>query len=98
MVPPRAIRLLMPRIGLPSDKRAGPEDRNGGLQSRATARSRRYDPVARDPRVIPRLAVVVLSALGWLTWPFLDADRRTAVHRFLNRLVEWARVVTGTPH
>lgn len=46
--------------------------------------------------VVPLLVVVVLSAPAWLAWPFLDADRRTAVLDFLNRLVEWVRVVSGT--
>jgi hypothetical protein len=45
--------------------------------------------------VIPLLVVVVISAPVWLLWPFLDADRRTAVLQFLDRLVVWAKAVAA---
>jgi hypothetical protein len=35
--------------------------------------------------------VVLLFTPAWLAWPFLPAERRTAVLDFLNRLVEWVR-------
>jgi len=44
---------------------------------------------------VPLLVVVVLSAPAWLLWPFLATDRRTAVLQFVDRLVEWARVLAG---
>jgi hypothetical protein len=49
---------------------------------------------------IPLLAVVLLSAPAWLMWPFLPAERRTTVLEFLDRLIEWVKVlggITGAP-
>lgn len=43
------------------------------------------------PLVLPLLAVVVLSAPAWLTWPFLPAERQRTVLRVLDRLVHWTR-------
>jgi len=45
--------------------------------------------------VVPLLVLVLLSTPAWLTWPFLNADRRNAVLDFLNRLVEWVRILAG---
>ena len=44
--------------------------------------------------VIPLILVVLLSAPTWLLWPFLNNDRRTAVLRFLEHLVQWTKVVS----
>jgi hypothetical protein len=46
--------------------------------------------------VIPLLAVVLLSAPAWIAWPFLATDRRTAVLDFLDRLIEWIKILAGT--
>lgn len=45
--------------------------------------------------VVPLVAVVLLSAPAWLTWPFLPAERRTTVLEFLDRLIEWSKVLAG---
>jgi hypothetical protein len=45
--------------------------------------------------VIPLLAVILLSTPAWVAWPFLNADRRTAILDFLNQLVEWVRAAAG---
>lgn len=44
--------------------------------------------------VIPLLALVLLSAPAWITWPFLDADRRATVLEFVDRIVEWTKALT----
>ena len=45
--------------------------------------------------IIPLVVVVLLSAPAWILWPFLDAERRTAVLGFLDRLIEWIKVLAG---
>jgi hypothetical protein len=45
--------------------------------------------------VIPLLVLVVLSTPAWLSWPFLNSDRRSAVLAFLDRLVEWVKALAG---
>ena len=44
--------------------------------------------------VVPLIPVVILSAPAWLVWPFLSADRRAAVMQFLDRIVEWIKVLS----
>lgn len=41
--------------------------------------------------LLPLLAVVLLSAPAWLTWPFLPSRRQEIVLEFLDRLVRWTR-------
>lgn len=41
---------------------------------------------------LPLLAVVLLSAPAWLTWPFLPSGRQEVVLAVLDRLVQWTRV------
>jgi hypothetical protein len=41
---------------------------------------------------LPVLAVVLLSAPAWLTWPFLPPGRQDVVLAVLDRLVQWTRV------
>ncbi|MFE2412605.1 hypothetical protein ACFXDE_30100 [Kitasatospora sp. NPDC059408] len=41
---------------------------------------------------LPLLAVVLLSAPAWLTWPFLPPGRQDVVLAVLDRLVQWTRV------
>ncbi len=45
--------------------------------------------------VIPLTVVVLLSAPAWIMLPFLAADRRIAILEFLDRLVEWIKVLAG---
>jgi hypothetical protein len=45
--------------------------------------------------VVPLVVVVLLSAPAWLMWPFLPAERRTTVLEFLDRLIEWSKVLAG---
>lgn len=42
--------------------------------------------------VLPLLAVVLLSAPAWLTWPFLPPERQKIVLEVLDCLVRWTRV------
>ncbi|RAJ29838.1 hypothetical protein K353_06542 [Kitasatospora sp. SolWspMP-SS2h] len=44
---------------------------------------------------LPLLAVVLLSAPAWLTWPFLPAPRQRVVLAVLDRLVQWTRAVAS---
>jgi hypothetical protein len=44
--------------------------------------------------VIPLLPVVILSAPAWVAWPFLSTDRRAAVMQFLDRIIEWIKVLS----
>ncbi|MFS4096452.1 hypothetical protein [Streptomyces sp. AF1A] len=44
---------------------------------------------------LPLLAVVLLSAPAWLTWPFLPAGRQEVVLAVLDRLVQWARAAVS---
>jgi hypothetical protein len=44
--------------------------------------------------VIPLLALVLLSAPAWITWPFLDSDRRATVLDFVDRIVEWTKALS----
>jgi hypothetical protein len=44
--------------------------------------------------VIPLLALVLLSVPAWLTWPFLGAERRATVLDFVDRIVEFTKVLT----
>lgn len=44
--------------------------------------------------VIPLIVVVILSAPAWTVWPFLTADRQTTVMQFLDRIVEWVKVLS----
>jgi hypothetical protein len=46
--------------------------------------------------VIPLLVLIVLSAPAWITWPFLSTERRATVLGFVDRIVEWAKALTGT--
>jgi hypothetical protein len=41
--------------------------------------------------LLPLLAVVLLSAPAWLTWPFLSPQRQEVVLAVLDRLVQWTR-------
>ncbi|MGI5346922.1 hypothetical protein ACQEU8_01860 [Streptomyces sp. CA-250714] len=41
--------------------------------------------------LLPVLAVVLLSAPAWLTWPFLPPRRQEFVLEVLDRLVRWTR-------
>jgi hypothetical protein len=41
--------------------------------------------------LLPLLAVVLLSAPAWVTWPFLPSRRQWIVLEFLDRLVRWTR-------
>lgn len=45
--------------------------------------------------IVPLIAVVLLSAPAWFVWPFLPTDHRNAVLEFLDRVIEWIRVVSG---
>ena len=44
--------------------------------------------------VIPLIPVVILSIPSWVTLPFLSTDRRAAVMQFLDRIVEWIKVLS----
>jgi hypothetical protein len=41
--------------------------------------------------LLPLLAVVLLSAPAWLTWPFLPSQRQEIVLAVLDRLVQWTQ-------
>jgi hypothetical protein len=45
--------------------------------------------------VLPLIAVILLSAPAWITWPFLAADRRTTVLEFVDRIAGWAKTLTS---
>ena len=45
--------------------------------------------------VVPLLVLVLLSMPAWLVWPFLDAERRSSVLEFLDRIVEWIKAIAG---
>ena len=49
-------------------------------------------PVLAALFALPLLAVVLLSAPAWLTWPFLPSRRQEVVLAVLDRLVQWTRV------
>ena len=44
--------------------------------------------------VIPLLALVLLSAPAWITWPFLSTERRTTVLAFVDRIVALTKALT----
>jgi hypothetical protein len=44
--------------------------------------------------VLSLLAIVLLSVLAWITWPFLGAERRATVLEFVDRLAEFAKALT----
>lgn len=44
--------------------------------------------------ILPLLALVVLSAPAWITWPFLGTERRTTVLEFVDRIADWAKALT----
>jgi hypothetical protein len=44
--------------------------------------------------VLPLIVMILLSVPAWITWPFLDADRRTTVLQFVDRIAGWAKTLT----
>jgi hypothetical protein len=44
--------------------------------------------------VLPFIVLILLSMPAWITWPFLDADRRTTVLEFVDRIAGWAKTLT----
>jgi hypothetical protein len=44
--------------------------------------------------VLPLIVLILLSVPAWITWPFLDADRRTTVLQFVDRIAGWAKTLT----
>lgn len=44
--------------------------------------------------VLPFIVLILLSMPAWITWPFLDADRRTTVLQFVDRIAGWAKTLT----
>jgi hypothetical protein len=42
-------------------------------------------------RAVPVLAIVVLSAPGWLVWLFLGAERRASAIEMVRELAAWTR-------
>ena len=44
--------------------------------------------------VIPLLALVLLSAPAWITWPFLSTERRNTVLEFVDRIIALTKALT----
>ncbi len=44
--------------------------------------------------VIPLLTLALLPGPAWITWPFLDIERRTPVLDFVDRIVELTKALT----
>lgn len=44
--------------------------------------------------VIPLLALVLLSAPTWITWPFLSTERRNTVLEFVDRIIALTKALT----
>lgn len=40
---------------------------------------------------LPLLLFVILCTPAWITWLFLDADRRKSVHSMVRLLTQWTR-------
>jgi hypothetical protein len=70
-----------------------PGDLGTGGRSVFVGWSRWQRAVSAAILVISLLAVVLLSTLAWITWPFLVTGRRTAVLDFLDRLIERIKIL-----
>jgi hypothetical protein len=48
--------------------------------------------------MVPVILIVILMFPAWLTWPFLDKERRKSVLQMVQALGRWAMGDTSDPH
>jgi hypothetical protein len=56
--------------------------------------SRFYRAVVPVVLAVPLIVIVLLSIPAWIVWPFLSANRQAGVMQFLDRIIEWVKVLS----